>query len=61
VAIAIHYGNEMRSEMIVCLRFDPQLQRQQRRVQFDSDARDAAIAEADRMQAEIDGEPEAPS
>jgi hypothetical protein len=44
----------MHNDMILCVRFDPQLQLQQRVVQFDIDARDAAIAEVDRMQAEIE-------
>jgi hypothetical protein len=54
MTLVIDYGNDMHNDMILCARFDPQLQLQQRVVQFDVDARDAAIAEVDRMQAEID-------
>ena len=52
-ALVIDYGNDMCTDMIACVRFDPQLQRLQRRVLFDIDARLAAIAELDRMHAEI--------
>ena len=54
MAVVVDYGNDMHTEMLPCIRLDPQLQLLQRRVQFDIDARDAAIAEVDRMQAEID-------
>ena len=40
--------------MIVCECFDPQVRLQQREVSFDIDARDAAIAEVNRMKAEIE-------
>jgi len=53
-ALVIDYGNDMYTDMIACVRFDPQLQRLQRRVLFDIDAREAAIAEVDRMHAEIE-------
>lgn len=53
-ALVIDYGNEAYTDMIACVRFDPQLRRLQRRVLFDIDARVAAIAELDRMHAEID-------
>ena len=53
-ALVLDYGNDMYTDLIACVRFDPQLQLLQRRVTFDIDARDAAIAEVDRMQAEID-------
>jgi len=52
--LVIDYGDDMYTDMIACVRFDPQLRRLQRRVLFDIDAREAAIAEVDRMQAEID-------
>ena len=52
--LVIEYGNDTCTDMIACVRFDPHLQRLQRRVLFDIDARDAAIAEVDRMHAEIE-------
>ena len=48
------YGKDAYTDMIACVRFDPQLQRLQRRVLFDIDDRDAANAELDRMHADID-------
>jgi hypothetical protein len=54
VTFTVDYGNDMHTDMISCIRFDSQLQLQQRRVVFDIDARDAAIAEVDRMHAEIE-------
>ena len=51
--LVIEYGNDTYTDMIACVRFDPYVQRLQRRVLFDIDARDAAIAEVDRMHAEI--------
>lgn len=48
------FGNDMNLDMMVCVRLDPQLELRQRMVIYDVDARDAAIAEVDRMQAEID-------
>lgn len=47
-------GNDMHLASINCVCFDPQPRLQQRLVFFDLDARDAAIAEVDRMQAGID-------
>ena len=54
--LVIDYGDGMFTDMIACVRFDPQLRRLQRRVLFDLDDRDAAIAELDRMHAEIAAE-----
>ena len=48
------FGNDMDSNMIVYVRLDPQLKLRQLMVVFDIDARDAAIAEVDRMHAEIE-------
>ena len=48
------FGNDMDSNMIVYVRLDPQLKLRQLVVVFDIDARDAAIAEVDRMHAEIE-------
>lgn len=59
--LVIDYGDGMFTDMIACLRFDAQLRRLQRRVLFDLDDRDGAIAELDRMHAEIDDEPDPPS
>jgi len=52
--VVIGYGNDMHTDAIICVRLDPQVRRLQRVVTFDIDARDAAIAEVDRMLAEID-------
>jgi len=54
ITAVVDYGNDMRTDMISCLRLGPQLQQLQRAVVFDIDACDLAIAELDRMQAEID-------
>ena len=54
MSIVIGYGNDMHTDAIICVRFDPQRQLQQRLVVIDIDDRDAAIAEVDRMYAEID-------
>jgi hypothetical protein len=59
--LVIDYGDGMFTDMIACVRFDPQLRRLQRRVLFDPDDRDAAIAELDRMHAEIAAEPDTAS
>ena len=49
----IGYGNDYFTDFIHCIRLDPELQRLQRIVSFDADDRDAAIAELDRLHAEI--------
>jgi hypothetical protein len=54
MSIVIGYGNDMHTDAIICVRFDTQRQLQQRLVVIDIDDRDAAIAEVDRMYAEID-------
>ena len=61
MTVVVDYGNDMRTDMITCIRLDPQLRLLQRRVQFDPDDRDAAIAELDRMHAEIADEPDTPA
>jgi hypothetical protein len=48
------FGNDMHLANINCVCLDPQLRLQQRLVFFDVDARDAAIAEVDRMHAEVE-------
>jgi hypothetical protein len=59
--LVIDYGDGIYTDMIACVRFDPQLRLLQRRVLFDLDARDAAIALLDEWHAEIDEEPDTPS
>ena len=54
VSLVNDFGNDMHTDMTMCVCFNPQLKLQQRLVFFDVDARDAAIAEVDRMQEEID-------
>jgi hypothetical protein len=54
ITASIGYGNDTFTDFIHCIRLDPTLQRLQRIVSFDVDDRDAAIAEVDRMYAEID-------
>ena len=57
----VDYGNGMGVEHIECWRLDATLRRANLTVAFDLDDRDAAIAELDRMHAEIDDELETPS
>jgi hypothetical protein len=57
ITARIDYGNDTYTEYLHCIVLDPGLQRLQRIVSFDPDSlddRDAAIAELDRMHAEID-------
>jgi hypothetical protein len=54
ITASIGYGNDTFTDFIHCLRLDPALQRLQRIVSFDVDDVDAAIAELDRLHAEID-------
>ena len=50
----VDYGNGFGVEHIECWRLDTTLRRADMSVAFDLDDRDAAIAELDRMHAEID-------
>ena len=52
--IRIDYGDENFSESLSCFRLDPTLELMHRLVAFDNVAVHAAIAELDRMHAEID-------
>ena len=57
ITARIDYAEDAFSEYLHCIVLDPDLQRLQRIVSFDSDRpddRDAAIAELDRLHAEID-------
>ena len=54
VAIALDYDDDVHTESIICGCLDRHLQLLRRMVQIDVDDRDAAIAEVDRMYAEID-------
>lgn len=57
ITARIDYGEDAFSEYLHCIVLDPELQRLRRIVSFDSDRpddRDAAIAELDRLHAEID-------
>ena len=60
ITARIDYGEDAFSEYLHCIVLDPELQRLQRIVSFDSDRpddRDAAIAELDRMHAELEDQP----
>jgi hypothetical protein len=61
VVMNVDYGNGMGVEHIECWRLDATLRRANLTVAFDLDDRDGAIAELDRMHAEIDDELESPS
>lgn len=56
IAVIVDYGNDMQNNVILSVRLDPKLQLLQRLVEFDIEARDAAIAEVDQMHAEIDAD-----
>ena len=50
---AIEFESGLRNEFILCLCLDPELRREQRSVAFDLEDVDAAVAELDRMNADI--------
>jgi hypothetical protein len=53
MVLRLDYGNGTYSDSIQCFQMDPTLHRMHRFVGFDLEAVDAAIAELDRMHAEI--------
>jgi len=54
VAVRIDYGSGNFNDFILCQRLDPSLSRVERIAHYDIDDADAALAELDRLHAEID-------